>query len=92
MRMQVDTVLEKDPQDFIGWAIEKETGAPVLVIIARAQRVRVVMAPVEAKELGCTAIYASLAAQQMAAAAQGNPAGAAAGLLDANGIPLRTVQ
>lgn len=92
MQLDVEAVLEQNPQDFIGWGVEQATGQPVLVIIAGARRVRVVMAPGEAKELGCGGIYAAMATALAAQARAGNPAGAAGGLVDANGVPLRTVQ
>lgn len=89
MRVHVEAVLEQNPQEFIGWALERETGWPVLVVISGAQRVRVAMPPEDARELGCGGIFAAMTVAAAAAAQNGNPAGVAGGLVDASGVPLR---
>lgn len=92
MRIDVEAVLEAAPQDFIGWGLGAD-GRLVLQVIAGPKRVAISgILPSDARELGCTGIYAALHLEQAAHAAQGNPGGVASALVDASGIPLRTVR
>jgi hypothetical protein len=92
MKVHVENVVEANAQEFLGYGRDATTGDPVLIVVCGVRRVVISMSPLEAKELGCGAIFAAGVCAQERMAREGNQAGAAGGLLDGNGIPLRTVQ